>query len=98
MKEERLMKILLATHVSEKGTRMTEQNQYAFKVLSDANKSEIKRAIEMLFEVKVSSVQVANVKGKSRKFGQIMGRRKSWKKAYIRLQDGYKINLTEGQA
>ncbi len=94
MSSERLMKVLLAPHVSEKAAIVADEHrQFVFKVLPDANKSEIKRAVELLFEVEVDSVQVSNVKGKQKRFGQIQGRRASWKKAYVTLQEGHDIEF-----
>ncbi|MEN8168612.1 MAG: 50S ribosomal protein L23 [Pseudomonadota bacterium] len=94
MNEERLMKVLLAPLISEKSSIAAEQNnQYVFKVTTDATKPEIKQAVEMLFDVKVDSVKVANMKGKTKRFGQKMGRRNDWKKAYIALQAGQEIDL-----
>lgn len=98
MSQERLMKVLLAPHVSEKTTRVADQaNQVVFKVLPDATKIEIKKAVELLFEVKVSSVQVSNMKGKLKRFGQSIGRRKSWKKAYVTLAEGQDIDFIGGE-
>jgi large subunit ribosomal protein L23 len=98
MSQERLMKVLLAPHVSEKTTRVADQaNQVVFKVLPDASKIEIKKAVELLFEVKVSSVQVSNMKGKLKRFGQSIGRRKSWKKAYVTLAEGQDIDFIGGE-
>ena len=97
MNEERLMKVLVAPLISEKSSVAAEQNnQYVFKVTTDATKPEIKAAVELLFEVKVDSVKVANVKGKTKRFGQRMGRRSDWKKAYISLQAGQEIDLLGG--
>jgi large subunit ribosomal protein L23 len=80
--------------VSEKSYRVADKhNQILFKVLPEANKTEIKKAVEMLFDVKVDSVRTVSVKGKKRRFGKIMGTTKDWKKAYVRLQDGYNINF-----
>ncbi len=94
MSKERLMKVLLAPHVSEKAAIAADENrQFVFKVLPEANKSEIKEAVELLFEVKVDGVQVSNVKGKQKRFGQIQGRRASWKKAYVTLQEGHDIEF-----
>jgi large subunit ribosomal protein L23 len=67
-----------------------------FKVTTDATKPEIKQAVELLFNVKVDAVQVANMKGKSKRFGQKIGRRNDWKKAYISLQAGQEIDLLGG--
>ena len=98
MSQERLMKVLLAPHVSEKTTRVADQaNQVVFRVMPDASKTEIKKAVELLFEVKVSSVQVANMKGKLKRFGQSIGRRKSWKKAYVTLAEGQDIDFIGGE-
>jgi len=97
MNEERLMKVLLAPLISEKSSIAAEQsNQYVFKVTTDATKPEIKQAVELLFDVKVDAVKVANMKGKTKRFGQKMGRRSDWKKAYISLQAGQEIDLLSG--
>jgi large subunit ribosomal protein L23 len=95
MREERLLQILLAPHVSEKTLALAEaDNQVAtFKVVRDATKPEIKEAVEQLFNVKVKSVTVANVKGKRKRFGASRGKRSDWKKAYVRLEAGQKIGL-----
>ncbi len=96
---ERLMKVLLAPVVSEKSTFIGEKNnQYAFRVASDATKPEIKAAVELMFstkdkKVQVLSVQVANVMGKEKRFGRSMGRRNHWKKAYVCLKAGQEINF-----
>jgi large subunit ribosomal protein L23 len=97
MSQERLMKILLAPHVSEKSAFIDDRyNQVAFKVLKDATKPEIKSAVELLFDVKVKSVQVLNVKGKSKRFGMVRGRRSDWKKAYVSLEKGSEIDFLGG--
>ena len=89
---ERLMKVLLAPQVSEKSTLVGERNnQYVFRVVGDASKPEIKAAVELMFKKKVKSVQVANVKGKEKRFGRFMGRRRNWKKAYVCLMPGEEI-------
>ena len=94
MNQERLMNVLLAPHVSEKSTTAAEKgNQIVFKVAGDATKQEIKAAVELLFEVNVENVQVANVKGKTKRTQRGMGRRSDWKKAYIRLKEGQDINF-----
>jgi large subunit ribosomal protein L23 len=94
MNQERLLKILLAPHISEKSTRIGEQNrQVVFKVATDANKHEIKKAVESLFNVAVTGVQVLNVKAKTKRFGKFMGERKAWKKAYITLAEGSDIQF-----
>lgn len=94
MNQERLLKVLLSPHVSEKTARVADGgNQVAFKVASDASKLEIKKAVEMLFDVKVTGVQVANMKGKTKRFGATVGRRKNWKKAYVTLAEGQDIDF-----
>ena len=94
MNQERLMNILVSPHVSEKATVAAENaNQIVFKVANTATKKEIKAAVEMLFEVNVENVQVANVKGKTKRTQNGIGRRNDWKKAYIRLQEGQDINF-----
>jgi large subunit ribosomal protein L23 len=97
MSKERLLKVLLAPLVSEKSVNAADSgNQFAFKVAKDATKPEIKAAVEMLFEVNVEKVQTLTVKGKTKRFGQRMGRRSDWKKAYVRLAEGQDINFAEG--
>jgi len=92
------MQVLLAPQVSEKSTFVGEKNnQYVFRVLSDATKPEIKAAVELMFKTKVKSVQITNVKGKEKRFGRFTGRRGTWKKAYVSLMlgpDGKKQEIT----
>jgi large subunit ribosomal protein L23 len=96
---ERLLTVLLAPVVSEKSTFVGERaNQYVFRVATDATKPEIKAAVELLFKVQVKSVQVANVKGKEKRFGRFIGRRRHWKKAYVCLKPGQEINFAAGEA
>jgi large subunit ribosomal protein L23 len=97
MNQQRLMQVLLAPQISEKATYVAEKNgQVIFRVASDATKPEIKSAVELLFKVEVDSVQVANVKGKVKRFKGATGRRKGWKKAYVCLKAGQEINFVEG--
>jgi large subunit ribosomal protein L23 len=92
--QERLMQVLLAPQVSEKSTYVVEKNaQVVFRVAGNATKPEIKAAVELMFKVEVKSVQVANVKGKQKRFGKLSGRRKNWKKAYVCLKPGQEINF-----
>ncbi len=94
MNAEHLYKVVLAPHVSEKATMAAEMNNQAvFKVAVNATKPEIKKAIEKLFDVKVKSVQVLNVKGKVKqnRYGRI--KKPSWKKAYVTLEEGQDIDL-----
>ena len=98
MNEERLLKILLAPHVSEKSNRLTDRyNQVVFKVTPDATKPEIRDAVELLFKVKVKGVTVLNVKGKRKRFGALAGRRSDWKKAYVSLEAGHEIDFLGAQ-
>jgi large subunit ribosomal protein L23 len=88
------MNVVLAPVVSEKSTLVAEKNrQYVFRVADNATKPQVKAAIELLFKTKVQSVTVLNVKGKEKRFGRFMGRRRNWKKAYVRLAAGQEINF-----
>ena len=94
--EERLLKVLLAPVISEKATFVAEKNeQVVFLVTPDANKLEIKAAVEMLFKVQVESVQVANREGKQKRAGRFMGRRNHSRRAFVSLKPGQEINFTE---
>ncbi len=64
-----------------------------FRVADRATKPEIKAAVELMFKTSVESVTVTNVKGKKKRFGRFMGRRRNWKKAYVRLASGQEINF-----
>jgi len=91
---DRLMNVVLAPVVSEKSTLVADKNrQYVFRVADDATKPEVKAAIVLLFKTKVQSVTVLNVRGKEKRFGRFMGRRRNWKKAYVRLAAGQEINF-----
>lgn len=97
--QERLLQVILAPQISEKATMLAEKNnQVVFLVASDATKPEIKAAVEMLFKVRVNSVQVANAKGKVKRFGRTMGRRSDVRKAFVSLEAGQEINFAEGVA
>lgn len=95
--QERLMTVLHGPHLSEKSHLAAESNQVVFKVRTDANKKEIKKAVELLFEVKVEGVTVANFQGKNKRHGQTSGRRVAWKKAYVRLAEGSSIDFLGGE-
>ncbi|MDQ2918146.1 MAG: 50S ribosomal protein L23 [Casimicrobiaceae bacterium] len=91
---ERLMTVLLAPVVSEKGTFIADKyEQVVFRVMQNATKPEVKAAVELMFKVGVESVQIANVKGKQKRFGTQAGRRRNWKKAYVSLKPGQEINF-----
>lgn len=94
MNQERLMKVLIAPIVSEKSTRVADSNrQFVFKVVKDASKPDIRKAVELMFDVKVDGVQIANVRGKTKRFGQSFGKRSDWKKAYVTLAEGHDIDF-----
>jgi large subunit ribosomal protein L23 len=93
MNREQLMSVLIAPHVTEKTSlAMQNHNQYTFKVRREATKTDIKKAVEMMFEVKVAGVQVVNEPGKTRRFGRTIGRTQDWKKAYVSLVAGQTID------
>ena len=92
--EHRLLSILLGPVISEKATMVADKNeQVVFEVARDANKLEIKGAVELLFKVQVESVQIVNQKGKAKRFGRFEGRRNHVKKAYVSLKPGQEINF-----
>jgi large subunit ribosomal protein L23 len=91
---EKLLQVLLGPHVSEKATALAEAgNQVVFKVRGDATKTDIRQAVELLFEVKVERVSVVRIPAKQKRFGQRAGARQAWKKAYVRLAAGQDINF-----
>ena len=94
MNQERLMNVLLAPIVSEKSSRLADANrQFVFKVMKDASKPEVKKAVELMFDVKVDSVQISNMRGKVKAHGRTVGRRSDWKKAYVTLSEGHDIDF-----
>lgn len=97
MRKDKLLKILLAPHVTEKAANASGNSgcqQHVFRVATCANKLEIKAAVEQLFQVKVKAVNVLRKKGATAtKFGRSIGRQASWKKAYVVLQAGHEINI-----
>ena len=89
MNQEQLMTVLLEPRVTEKTTLLADANkQFTFKVRTDASKQDVRAAVEKMFEVEVESVQLLNVKGKQKRFGQRQGKRSDWKKAYVKLKPG----------
>ena len=95
MNPERLLMVLREPHTSEKTTVMAEKfKQFTFKVLKNATKVEIKLAVEQMFNVKVRNVSVINVKGKTKRFKQLAGKRSEWKKAFVSLEPHYDIDFT----
>ena len=96
MNTQRLTNIIVRPRISEKATiRADLDNQHVFSVLKDATKPEVKKAVELMFDVKVKSVRLMNVQGKLTRVGRTFGKRKDWKKAYVRLQEGFDINYGE---
>ncbi|MPZ44403.1 MAG: 50S ribosomal protein L23 [Betaproteobacteria bacterium] len=92
------MQVLLAPTVSEKSTMVGDKhNQVVFRVDRAATKGDVKDAVELMFKVEVAAVQVLNVKGKEKRTARFIGRRNSWKKAYVRLKPGQEINFAEGE-
>jgi large subunit ribosomal protein L23 len=90
---EQLLSVLIAPHVTEKTSlAMQNHNQYTFRVRRDATKVDIRRAVELMFDVKVAGVQVVNEPGKQRRFGRTVGRTQDWKKAYVSLAAGQTID------
>ena len=96
---ERLPLVLLAPIVSEKSTMVADKlRQIVFRVAADATKADVKDAVEVMFQaqkVEVAAVQILNVKGKEKRFGRFIGRRRNWKKAYVCLKEGSDLNLAE---
>ena len=99
MNQERLYKVIVAPHMSEKAAMGAETHgQYVFEVAACATKPEIKEAVEQLFKTKVERVRIVNVKTKPKRFGNIQGRSKAWKKAYVTLVAGQQIDFAGAQA
>lgn len=93
----RLQDVIRRPLITEKSTELSDLGVYAFEVARDANKIQVKRAVEAQFSRKVAEVRVASMHGKERRQGRFVGRRPDWKKAYIRLAAGEKpIEFFEG--
>jgi len=91
---EKLFNVILAPHVSEKGSRVADKHQQiVFEVRPDATKPVIKAAVEKMFNVQVERVTVLNVRGKAKQTGRTAGKRQDWKKAYVRLKPGQDIDF-----
>jgi len=91
--KERMYHIVYGPHVTEKAVSGSDANIHTFKVATDATKHEIKSAVKFLFEVEVADVRTVNVKGKQKSFGKRSGKRKNWKKAYVRLAEGQSLDV-----
>lgn len=94
-KQRRLAFILKAPIISEKSTNQAEKDKiFAFKIEKNASRTEVKAAVELMFNVEVESVRVLNVIGKQKRFGRMLGVRSDWKKAYVKLKAGHDIDFT----
>ena len=96
MKSLALYDVIRAPLVNEKATLLSEQNKVSFRVASDATKTDVKRAVEELFKVKVKAVNVLNTKGKTKRFKGFEGTRSGFKKAVVTLEAGQKIDVMAG--
>ncbi len=96
MNREKIYDTILGPVITEKSTRITEYNQVTFRVALTATKPEIKTAVEDLFGVKVTRVNTVRVKGKTKRFRGIPGRRSDYKKAVVTLAEGHSIDVTTG--
>ena len=96
MTTERNYDLLLGPIITEKGTRLSEHGQIVFKVRLDANKAQIRKAVEGLFDVKVTKVNTIRVTGKTKIFRQTVGRRSNYKKAIVTLSEGQNIDYLAG--
>ena len=95
MNQDHLYQVVLAPRMTEKTVLAADSaNQYVFKVAKTASKSDIKNAVQTLFEVEVDSVQTVNVKGKQKNFSRRAGQRSDWKKAYVRLAEGQSLDAS----
>lgn len=95
MNQERVFKVLVGPHISEKASVLADgKSQFVFKVAVDATKLEIKKAVESLFSVKVDEVRTVNVQGKIKRTARGLGKRNDWKKAYVSLQAGQDLDFT----
>lgn len=98
MSQERILKVLLAPHISEKAAIIADQaGQYVFKVVPSATKTEVKQAVESLFDVKVQSVNVINIKGKTKVFKGRKGKRNGVRKAIVKLAAGQEIDFASAE-
>lgn len=96
MNRERMYDIILSPVITEKATMASEHNQVTFRVAPDANKTEIREAVEKLFDVKVVAVNTLRQAGKHKRFRGVAGKRSDYKKAIVRLAEGQSIDVTTG--
>lgn len=96
--QDRLLQVILAPQITEKATQLADKHQQiAFRVRTDATKVEIKAAVELMFKVEVDKVSTINVKGKTKRAGRTMGKRKDWKKAYVTLKPGQELDFAAAE-
>ena len=96
MNQERMYKVLRYPLISEKNSRVAERHQQiVFEVSTDATKPEIREAVEKIFKVRVQSVQVSNIRGKEKRFGQTIGRQANRRKAFVRLHAEDDIDFSQ---
>ena len=94
MNQERIFQVLVGPHISEKAAVVADaNNQYVFKVAVDATKAEIKKSVEQLFDVKVADVNTIRVKGKVKRTRYGLSTKSTWKKAYVKLEQGQDIDF-----
>ncbi len=99
MNESRIASVIVSPLMSEKASVLADSHQqYTFKVLPSANKREVAKAVEMFFSVKVKSVSILNMSGKTKRTRRGVGRTNHWKKAYVSLHEGHEINLSGAKA
>ncbi len=89
-------KLILEPIITERATKLREQNKYLFSVRIDTNRVEVKKAVEEIFKVKVKDVNIQRVKGKVKRLGRFEGKRADWKKAIVTLKEDHRIELFEG--
>ncbi len=91
-----LHNVLVRPLITEKNTILQAENKYVFEIAGEANKPQVKQAVEKTFKVKVNAVNVSTVPGKTKRVGRRMVQTRSWKKAVVTLQEGDKIEIFEG--
>lgn len=91
-----LYNVLIRPLITEKNTILQALNKYAFEIAKEANKPQVKQAVEKTFKVKVTTVNVSTVPGKTKRVGRRMVQTRSWKKAIVTLKAGDKIEIFEG--
>ena len=98
MNQERIFQVLVGPHISEKAAIVADQsNQYVFKIAVDATKAEVKKSVEQLFKVKVNAVRTLKVKGKDKRNRFGYSTKPTWKKAYVRLEQGQDIDFASAE-